>query len=1076
MNTRNRTRGLSRTFIVGLVLVIVGTISPVVAGADGMLINRPMVTPPSSDVEKSVDDILLRAAELIEHTLGIRVGYDGFAQRRTASRATYAVAPMFVDTPGSRMIMFTMTGPSGSNQHFLMGEWGANTYRDAAAVLTYLYVQLTGTAQRGEAPAARVLLDFRMQFLSTADMPFSMQVYPASVGSTADGTVLIGGNFAVVEMDRYFREVAKLGVGSFDSYSWAYHVGPTPAGSVYVASAAESDVHRLVPGLPRPQRIRTGSAITGMAVLDDGTVFTADMQQQFLRIDGSDVAPVDLAPPSGGWIQYLEPGPDLTLWTWDASARRFDIFDRDGNRIDVLMPHASSEEIGGLRGFDVYPDGSVLALTMEGLLKFDAAGFKQWAVSAQTEPEFGSPTSYLFMDFDPENGLIYLSDSTNRRIVQLIDLAWVEATRDLTRVEVELIDASDRLRRNPDDSAALADRARVLEQQGAWEAAAYTWDLALSVDPFNSEAERALQAAEIRLLHRQARQALGRTMETLETLGVASAAEPYRTAQLLYEQLLARDPGNDEAESELRRLRDTYETTNADEQRRDPVTVTQIDLPSLFPSLMQRYAAVPAGSVTVRNPLDSSITNLTAEVQMRAGYIDFPRASEAIDELGPGEAATLDLFVPLNREVLALEEDLPVQALVTLRYRAAGTDEEVTEPTTVLLHRNTALTWDDTAKLAAFVMPNEETVRLFGLTTADPGPMVDVYGVSKRIFRAARIAEAVGQYGINYIEDPDSPFSEILGESGHVDTVRFPRDTLRTRIGDCDDTTALMCSLYEAAGIPTAVMTSPGHVFLAFDTGEPEQNAWLFESDELVAITHHGTVWLPVESTILSEGFLAAWREASRLVSTYEPAGQIEFIPIRDARANYPALSVEPASYTILPPAAEQLQDRFGNTVGDLVGVLYERSAGELAARTQSGSTRSRLRVINQLGILHARFGEPHLARERFEQAIDLDPEYTASYVNLANIEIMEQRPREAIAILEQPVVAERSSVLTNLLLAQAYAQLGDRDRAGEYLAAVEERAPQLAARYATLAGPAAARASEAAETPVLPWATEEAD
>jgi predicted Zn-dependent protease len=86
----------------------------------------------------------------------------------------------------------------------------------------------------------------------------------------------------------------------------------------------------------------------------------------------------------------------------------------------------------------------------------------------------------------------------------------------------------------------------------------------------------------------------------------------------------------------------------------------------------------------------------------------------------------------------------------------------------------------------------------------------------------------------------------------------------------------------------------------------------------------------------------------------------------------------------------------------------------------------------------------------------------------------MEERPRRAIEILDQPVIRDRSSVLTNLLLAQAYAQLGDRDRAGEYLAVVEERSPQLAAQYAGLAGPARARASDATERPMLPWAAED--
>jgi hypothetical protein len=52
-------------------------------------------------------------------------------------------------------------------------------------------------------------------------------------------------------------------------------------------------------------------------------------------------------------------------------------------------------------------------------------------------------------------------------------------------------------------------------------------------------------------------------------------------------------------------------------------------------------------------------------------------------------------------------------------------------------------------------------------------------------------------------------------------------------------------------------MTSPGHVFLAFDTGEPRENLWLFAHRNLQALVHGATVWLPVETTLLrlSGGF-----------------------------------------------------------------------------------------------------------------------------------------------------------------------------------------------------------------------------
>jgi len=105
-----------------------------------------------------------------------------------------------------------------------------------------------------------------------------------------------------------------------------------------------------------------------------------------------------------------------------------------------------------------------------------------------------------------------------------------------------------------------------------------------------------------------------------------------------------------------------------------------------------------------------------------------------------------------------------------------------------------------------------------------------------RLFRGIRVCDALGTYGIAYVEDPDSPISRVLGKSAVVDTVRFPRTTLLIRSGDCDDTSALLGSLLESVGVSTAIMTYPGHVFPAFDTGEPKENLWLFTHRNLEAM------------------------------------------------------------------------------------------------------------------------------------------------------------------------------------------------------------------------------------------------
>lgn len=164
-----------------------------------------------------------------------------------------------------------------------------------------------------------------------------------------------------------------------------------------------------------------------------------------------------------------------------------------------------------------------------------------------------------------------------------------------------------------------------------------------------------------------------------------------------------------------------------------------------------------------------------------------------------------------------------------------------------------------------------------------------------------KIAEALGKYGIKYTRDPDSPAESVIGFPEKIDTVRFPRKTLLIHSGDCDDSTSLLASLLESGGIETAVITSPGHVFLAFNTEEPKQNRWMFSTPETSVITYSGTIWIPLETTALNSGFTHSWILASREYSKYSNSGRTEFLPVRKLWRVYPPVPLKKVSMPCFP-------------------------------------------------------------------------------------------------------------------------------------------------------------------------------
>ena len=68
--------------------------------------------------------------------------------------------------------------------------------------------------------------------------------------------------------------------------------------------------------------------------------------------------------------------------------------------------------------------------------------------------------------------------------------------------------------------------------------------------------------------------------------------------------------------------------------------------------------------------------------------------------------------------------------------------------------------------------------------------------------------DALGTHGLVYNIDLETPFLDIADDKSAFDTVKYPGDMLRDKIGDCDDLTALYGSLLANLGIETMFQMS----------------------------------------------------------------------------------------------------------------------------------------------------------------------------------------------------------------------------------------------------------------------------
>ncbi|MCA1755284.1 MAG: hypothetical protein LC641_11420, partial [Spirochaeta sp.] len=854
--------------------------------------------------------------------------------------------------------------PQSSVDFPLFGAWDTHLPRLAAHAIRYLHYSLRealGDPNIDPNAETPLFLDeFSSSMISMIDLGYTARVFPLSIDIGPDGNIFLGALSVAVELDHLYREVAKPGneIYTRDSTNYAVDVRVTAAGTVFARGMGE-DFFVIHPGHPRHQRLRLGIANpVASAALSDGS-YVATTGQQTVRVHNSSMHSLNLRAHENAFTTILAAGPDATIWTWDGVLGAALVYSAKGERLDSIIPLMSEADRRAVRALRVLPDGSFVLLSTEALYRFDKLGRPIWRMASLPAPLQGDFSLVGSIAVDAERGYIYGLNATAQRMFRLIDPGLAT---ELSQLDTQVLALNAQRAAAPSSHTVFENLARLYEDASAPGLALEMRRSALDLNPFDQQTNDAFNRSEGLLFADRASLGAERALEIRRSIGPESAAPMYTVTVQQFEQSLARLRGFSHEHERVAGLLSTFQRKfqafEAPPPR--PPRVEVVGLSDIFPALIRSYRTTPAGQLQITNTLDQELTELRVTTSFR--FADFPAETDPIPTLSPGESAEVPVYVTLAPEVLSLQEDMPVMFKIELSYLHDGTEQQLTLNRTVMMRRNTALLWDDSGKLASFITPNDETVQTFALSvlsSADNGESPNAFAglLSEKARQAALLADAVGIYGIRYVEDPASPFTEVFGRSDALDTVRFPRTTLRVRSGDCDDTASLLASLYETVGIQTAIMTSPGHVFIAFDTQEPAANQWLYTSERRSVIRHRGTLWIPVETTILEQGFPAAWEEASRLVQTH--GEEVEFLPLAEQRALYPAIPLGPAGFTVVAPEAAAVHLHAERSRKELVVWLYERQ-GELLqaeAATLKAGTPARFSVLNRLAIVHARAG-----------------------------------------------------------------------------------------------------------------------
>lgn len=411
-----------------------------------------------------------------------------------------------------------------------------------------------------------------------------------------------------------------------------------------------------------------------------------------------------------------------------------------------------------------------------------------------------------------------------------------------------------------------------------------------------------------------------------------------------------------------------------------PVEIEPIELNYIFSANYKRYLNKPIGRIAVRNNTDKAFSNVKISFHLK-DYMDFPHDS-ILESIGPNEVKEIDLMATLNNRILGITEDTPIQSQLSVTYYDDGQEKTVTLNKPIKVLSKNAIIWDRPERLATFITAKDTPVFAFSrYALVEAGKLEKESAlVDENLVKALFAWEALGEEGISYLADPVNPYATAKsGAEDHMlDTVQFPRTTLKIRSGDCDDLTALFASIFEAAGLRAALLDYPAHIAVMFEAKSGDAREVGLPEEMLVR--HNDSWWIPLETTMVGKDFYDAVATASDMYKKMKDS--VKVVDVRSAWGEFEPVTLPDADAKY--EGGEKLSPRVKKALDELLRSRYEHMKKYYGAILASDPGDEDA-LIN-LGLLHAQHGEDGESAEVFKKLLEKDPNNAAALNNLGNL------------------------------------------------------------------------------------------
>lgn len=476
------------------------------------------------------------------------------------------------------------------------------------------------------------------------------------------------------------------------------------------------------------------------------------------------------------------------------------------------------------------------------------------------------------------------------------------------------------------------------------------------------------------------------------------------------------------------------------------VEMPTLELQPAFPVFYKHYDDHPIGTVEIKSNLKVPATDVKAQVFIKE-YMDAPKTVSVPGTLAPGESKKVDLYALFTDKVLGITEGTKVATEIAVSYVVEGQTYQNKRIETLTLMGRNAMTWDDNRKAAAYVTSKDPGVLNFARSVSSYIRSKENRSICDNLQAAIAFHEALDLYGMNYTPNPKTPYEQVSTQKDVIDFLQFPRETFQYHAGDCSDLSILYGALFQAVGIDAAFITIPGHIFIAVDTSLTPEQAPKELIPEGQFIAYKNKAWIPLEITVIHDGFVRAWQLGAKEWTENNSSGQAGFYPIQEAWSVYQPVGLPGADVTIWVPQSDNILRAYLAEVQKYLDAALTPMVAKLQEQIQSTGS---LSAMNSLGVVYAKYGQSDKAEQEFQQIL-ARKEYLPAILNLGHLYYSKKDWKNALAFYQRAGEADPNNPHALLALARVNQELQnypDAKKSYEKLKAVN---PELASQSAYL-------------------------